>query len=331
MTDASNPELPVTATAPPSGVDSATTGLDVTAVVVGHNSAHHLRRLATALTSGTLVPERLLLVDNASTDETVASGLDAGFEVLETGSNDGFGAACNVALSMASSEFVLICNPDVSPSPEALELLIAALRETPRAAIAGVAFDRPFLARRFSRISGDVWLFLPAGLQQLLARLGSEVPIDCTQRQVAVDYVVGAFMLCRVSALRQVDGFDERFFLYCEEEDLSRRLGERGWLTLFVPGAKVGHKHSTSSQNVDGSVMAQFLFHSLYWYYRKYHSRTYAELARCIHATCIVLDHVYRALTRRTQAYVPRTALAPFHSTEEIRRKHELRAGGRVL
>lgn len=309
--DARRPRVPQRAT----GVTQS----DVTAVVVSHNSAHHLSRLGDTLSASTSPPDRMLAVDNASADATVTRARSAGFEVHETGSNDGFGAACNVGLRLASTEFVLFCNPDVEPSPDAVELLLAALRSNPVAAIAGVAYDKPFLARRFSRISGDVWIFLPAWLQRRCPRFRTEVPVDPREGPVTADYVVGAFMLCRVAALRSVEGFDESFFLYCEEEDLSRRLAKRGWSTLFVPGAEVRHSHSTSSQGVDRSIMAQFLFHSLYLYYRRYHRRAYAELARVIHSCCLVTDRLYRAFTRQPQAYGRGSVRASFRDIDTLR------------
>jgi N-acetylglucosaminyl-diphospho-decaprenol L-rhamnosyltransferase len=300
---------------------------EVTAVVVTHNSARHLPALGRALASGSLVPARMLVVDNASVDDTVAQARLGGFDVHETGSNDGFGAACNAALRITDTKFVLICNPDVLPSPTALERLVAALTGTTTAAVAGAAFDRPFQARRFSRITGDLWGFLPGRLQRPLRRFAVEVPVDPSEDH-AVDYVVGAFMLCRAAAVRSVGGFDEHFFLYSEEEDLCRRLGKRGWQTLFVPSVTVTHKHSTSSDGIDGAVMAPFRFHSLYWYYRKYHSRGYAELARCTISICVMMDRTYRALTGQRQVYGPRTAIAAFRSTDAVRRAHERRVGG---
>lgn len=291
---------------------------EVTAVVVTHNSGHHLASLGDAFSASTLRPERMLAVDNRSCDESVAHAQTVGFEVHETGTNDGFGAACNVALQRASTEFVLFCNPDVSPAPDAIELLLAALLRTPTAAVAGVAFDRPFLARRFSRLTGDIWTFLPAWLQRPLGHFSNEVPVDPRHQQVVVDYVVGAFMLCRVAALRSVGGFDEGFFLYCEEEDLCRRLGANGWSTLFVGSATVAHRHSTSSRGVDRSVMAQFLFHSLYLYYRKYYPRWYAELARCVHSSCMLVDRLYRRLTRQPQAYSRETVGASFRNVNVL-------------
>src|SRR4030081_1487080 len=116
--------------------DGSSPAGDVTAVVVTYNSARHIEALGRGLASGSLSPRRMLAVDNASTDDTVIRARSAGFEVLETGSNDGFGAACNVGLRATSTEFVLFCNPDVRPSQQALDHLLAALVDNPTAAIA---------------------------------------------------------------------------------------------------------------------------------------------------------------------------------------------------
>jgi N-acetylglucosaminyl-diphospho-decaprenol L-rhamnosyltransferase len=313
----------------PPALAASTVG-GVTAVVVSYNSARRLSALGEALSASTLRLDRMLVVDNASVDDTVARAREAGFEVHETGSNDGFGAGCNVALRLADTEFVLICNPDVVPAPAALEQLMAALWAVPTAAIAGAAFDQKVQARRFSRLSATVWSFLPRRAQRPLKRFAVEVSVDRSREYVAVDYVVGAFMLCRVDALRSVGGFDERFFLYSEEEDLCRRLGEHGWQTLFVPSVSLTHEHSTSSEGVNIAVMSPFRFHSLYWYYRKYHSRAYAELARFTLAACLIADRTYRVLTRRQQVYGPGAATAPFRAIGSLRRAQERRTARRM-
>lgn len=295
----------------------------VTAIVVTHNSARHLEELGRALANGSSVPTRMLVVDNASGDDTVARARLAGFEVLETGCNDGFGAGCNAGLRVAATEFVLFCNPDVRPSRAALQRLLTALRSTPTAAIAGAVFGDDAYARRFSRMTSNVVGFLPQRLRSHIGRFSQYLPVDQSEDHVVVDYAEGAFILCRVAPLRSVGGFDERFFLYCEEEDLSRRLGAQGWQTLLVPSASVSHEQSASSEGIDQAVMAPLRMHSLYWYYRKYHSRGYAELARCAVAACVTLDRACRALVRRRQVYRPKTAIAAFRSTEAIRRDHE--------
>jgi N-acetylglucosaminyl-diphospho-decaprenol L-rhamnosyltransferase len=295
----------------------------VTAVVVTHNSARHLAGLSRALSAGAVAPTRMLAVDNASADDTVEQARAAGFEVLETGVNAGFGAGCNAGLRVVSTEFVLFCNPDVRPSRGALERLLGALTSTSSSAVAGAALGEDTRGRRFSRISTNVAGFLPSRLLDRVRRLKKQTAAARSEDHIVVDYAVGAFLLCRVEPLRSVEGFDERFFLYCEEEDLSRRLAERGWQTLLVPSASVAHEQRGSSEGFDGAAMAPFFTHSLYWYYRKYHSRAYAELARCVLAACVMFDRCYRALTRREQLYGRGAAIAPFRSAEAVRRGQE--------
>ncbi len=331
MTDGQTPPESREARGRPDATDTSARTSGVTAVVVSHNSARHLAELGQALSSGSLVPDRMLVVDNASVDDSVSHARSAGFDVHEADTNDGFGAACNIALRITNSEFILICNPDVLPSPTALEQLVAALTATETAAAAGAAFDRRFQARTFSRITANLWSFLPGRLQRPLKRFAVEVPVDPSKEYVVVDYVVGAFMLCRTEAMRSVGGFDERFFLYSEEEDLCRRLGNSGWQTLLVPAVTLAHEHSTSSDGVDGAGMAPFRFHSLYRYYRKYHSRGYAELARCAISICVMVDRTYRALTRQRQVYGPGTVMAAFRSTDALRCGHERRRTARRL
>jgi N-acetylglucosaminyl-diphospho-decaprenol L-rhamnosyltransferase len=299
----------------------------VTAVVVTHNSARHLEPLGRALSAGSVAPTRMLAVDNLSVDGTVEQARAAGFEVLETGANRGFGAGCNAGLRATRSEFVLFCNPDVRPSPIALERLLTTLASTSTAAIAGAVLGEDVRPRGFSRISKNVAGFLPDRLLEKIRRPRGRTPLDQSGSHLVVDYVEGAFLLCRVAPLRLVDGFDERFFLYCEEEDLSRRLLARGWQTLLVPSATVAHEQRGSSEGFGAAAMAPFFTHSLYWYYRKYHSRAYAELARCVIATCVVLDRGYRRIVHLPQLYGPGAASAPFRSAESVRRNQERYAG----
>jgi N-acetylglucosaminyl-diphospho-decaprenol L-rhamnosyltransferase len=312
---------------------------EVTAVVVTHNSARHLAALGRALAGGSLAPARMLVVDNLSGDDTVEHARAAGFGVLETGANDGFGAGCNAGLRATRTELVLFCNPDVRPSPMALEQLSDALANDPAAAVAGAVLGEEVRPRGFSTISRNVAGFLPQRLQELARTLKPKAPAGPSDAgatnagpsdgALVVDYAEGAFLLCRVAPLRSVAGFDERFFLYCEEEDLSRRLSERGWRTLLVACARVSHEQRGSSDGFGAAAMAPFFTHSLYWYYRRYHSRAYAELARVVLAACVAIDRGCRAIARRPQMYGRGAAIAPFRSAESVRRAQQRLAGRR--
>jgi N-acetylglucosaminyl-diphospho-decaprenol L-rhamnosyltransferase len=309
-------------------LSTPTTNSGITAVVVTHNSARHLRALGDALSAGSVTPARMLAVDNLSSDDTLECARTAGFDVLETGVNDGFGAGCNAGLGATDTEFVLFCNPDVRPSATAVEQLLRALEQHPTAAIAGAALDGEWRGRQFSSIARNIAGFFPRSLLELLraSRPTAQTPAS-TREPAVVDYVVGAFILCRVGPLRAVGSFDERFFLYCEEEDLSRRLRDHGWLTVVVPDATVAHEQRGSSEGFGSAAMAPFFTSSLYWYYRKHCSRAYAELARCVLAACVLLDRGVCALTRRPQRYGRGAASAPFRSAESVRRRQQRRAG----
>lgn len=300
-------------------------GSGITAVVVSYNSARHFAALAQAFRAGTVAPARMLVVDNASTDDSVIRARAAGFDVVQLSSNDGFGAACNAGLRATDTEFVLFCNPDIVPSVDALEQLSATLTNTPTAAIVGPTLREPPEARRFSRLTENLWYFIPAQIKLRLSRYEPRVTVLPDRQKMVVDFVEGAFLLCRASALRSVDGFDQRFFLYSEEEDLSRRLGAHGWKTLLVPAASVAHGYSESSDGVDKAMMESFRLQSLYWYYRRYHSRAYAEVARSALSLCVACDRTYRALTRQTQVYGAGAVTAAFRSNTSLRRAHDRR------
>jgi N-acetylglucosaminyl-diphospho-decaprenol L-rhamnosyltransferase len=295
----------------------------VTAVIATYNSSRHLAPLAKLMATWSVRPGRTLIVDNASTDNTPEIAGANGLEVLRNSQNRGFGAACNKGLQIAGTEYVLLCNPDVRPASDALAALLNALAETPSAAVAGASLGNEPAARRFSRLTASIAGFLPRRVYRGLKGARRErTPAAGVERLPVVDYVEGAFMLCRVAALRSVGGFDERFFLYHEEEDLCRRLAERGWLTLLVPGAQAEHDHGSSSEGVGEGAMTAFRLHSLYWYHRKYHPRAYAELARLAVAACVLSDRLCRALTRRRQIYSAGAASAAFSSIGALREKH---------
>jgi N-acetylglucosaminyl-diphospho-decaprenol L-rhamnosyltransferase len=292
----------------------------ITAVVVTYNSARHLLPLGRALSVGTLRPSTMIAIDNASRDDSVAQARRAGFEVHRLSSNEGFGAACNVGLQLARTDLVLFCNPDVRPGPAALADLAAALGSRGDTAIAGAE------GRRFSTLGRHVAGFLPRLGTRRRPGLSASETGDRAHGARISDYAVGAFFLCRREAVLSVGGFDETFFLYSEEEDLARRLSGCGWLTVVAPCASIDHRFGTSSSGADPGSLAPFLYHSLYWYFRKHESRTYAEVARLAIAACLLVDRALRALAGKPQVY-DRTAIrAPFRSIQALRAAHECRA-----
>lgn len=90
-----------------------------------------------------------------------------------------------------------------------------------------------------------------------------------------MDWASGASLLCRRQVLETVGGFDEGFFLYFEEVDLCRRIGQAGWERWYVPASRVMHLQGASTQR----RLPRHWFESRSRYFSKHHGRLYARLA----------------------------------------------------
>lgn len=169
--------------------------------------------------------------------------------------NHGYGAGHNMALRRAlamKSDFHLVANADTRWEGDALKPLIDYLETHPDTALVAPRTVYPdgelqmtarmlpspaqlFLRRFFP------WAFRAADRRYLLEDLDHSRPIDAP-------YLLGCFMLFRCEALRREGLFDERFFMYPEDIDITRRLHRR-WHTLYLPAATIIHDHARESRH----------------------------------------------------------------------------------
>ena len=186
------------------------------------------------------------VIDNASNDDTI--GAARGMEwVTATALDDnvGFARANNLGLARARGRAILVLNPDtVVPRHglrRCLDELVGPSRRRPD--------DRPSgRSRRPPRPALQARLSDPVVVGVLLHRPRPGVPwapLPAVHGRVAADTesgdvesVSGAFMLMRRDALHEVGGFDEQFFMYAEDIDLSLRFLEHGWRVYYWPGRR---------------------------------------------------------------------------------------------
>ncbi|MDO8862168.1 glycosyltransferase family 2 protein [Haliea sp. E1-2-M8] len=170
-------------------------------------------------------------------------------EVLEMPVNAGYGAGHNEALQHHAADIHLILNPDVATASDALRQGLEYLRNQPQVALVcprGEAGDGSpaYLSKRLPTVLVLVLrAFAPARVQRLFAaRLARYEMHDlhAACQPAAVPLASGCFMLVRGSALQAVGGFDERYFLYFEDFDLSLRLAGQGAVE-YLPGMLVRH------------------------------------------------------------------------------------------
>lgn len=245
----------------------------------------------------------LVIVDNDSGDgsyermftEVRARGWHTGpqsVRVLQSGRNGGFGAGNNFGIRAgmpdgAPPEFVYILNSDAFPERGAIAALLAHLQAHPQTGFAGSFIHGPDgaphrTAFRFPSVAAEFEAQIRFGPVSRLLR-NSIVAQPIPQATCQVDWLAGASLMMRQSVLDRIGLFDETFFLYFEETDLSRRAALAGFPTDYVVESRVQHIGSASTGMKEWQRIPQFWLDSRLHYFVKNHGRAYAFAATLAH------------------------------------------------
>lgn len=173
--------------------------------------------------------------------------------------NVGFGTAANRGAAQGLAPFLLILNPDAVVRPEAIEAGLLWLRSQDRVAAAqgairsGTAFERAS-GRSLSPLhllGRALGLRRALGLPGVRAVARRTSMADHVDRQLTsirdVEWLAATALLVRRAAFEEILGFDERFFLYAEDDDLCRRLRSRDWRLVALPDVWADHRGGASS------------------------------------------------------------------------------------
>ena len=262
--------------------------LDVSVVIVTWNSAVFVGQCLDALQWNTHCAFECLLVDNASSDDTVAM-VRRDFPwvtVLEPGRNLGFAAANNLALRRAIGRHLLLLNPDTEVEEGALDALIDLLDRRPTAGAVGARLLNTDATLQYStyRLPSAATLAWEYFLRDVRRpndpRAGRYAEADYA-RERPVEGLLGACLLVRRQAAEHVGWLDERFAMYCEEVDWCIRLRRAGWDLWYSPDAPVVH-HSGQSSRLAPARSFLHLQRSRFRLYSKWYSPTKRVLLESI-------------------------------------------------
>lgn len=199
--------------------------------------------------------KEIIVVDNGSTDgsaQRAAAGRTV--RVIRNETNLGFAAACNTGASAAQGEFILFLNPDCRVMRGAIDASRRALMTDAGVGVVGVALlgDDGEVSRSCHRFPGlREFLFKVSGLSAVSTRFSDGSMRDWAHDEDRqVDHVMGAFYMVRAVEFRALGGFDERFFVYLEDLDLSLRYLALGKRCLYLASARTYHKGGGSSEKV---------------------------------------------------------------------------------
>jgi len=210
---------------------------------------------------------RIIVVDNDSRDGSadLLKGLSR-VQVLHAGDNLGFAAACNVGAAKCFSPYLLFLNPDTRIEAGSLQRPLTFMERSENAgvAICGIQLvdEQNAVSRTCARFPTLRRLSASAlGLNKLPGFRGVGMGMSNWDHESSrrVDQVMGAFFLIRRVVFNATGGFDERFFVYFEEVDLSRRATLAGWDSWYLADAQAFHAGGGTSRQ----VKARRLFYSL--------------------------------------------------------------------
>lgn len=216
----------------------------VTVVIPNWNGVRFLELCLTSLRCQTYGDFETVLVDNGSTDASVEFTKQNFPEVrvVSLHDNRGFSVAVNAGIQASEAEYVALLNNDTETHPGWLEALVRAAESHPEAGLlASKLVD--FHDRRLLDGAGDA--LRRSGLPYRLGH--QELDRGQFERQAFVFSACAAAALYRRALFEDIGLFDEDFFAYCEDGDVSFRAQLAGHRCLYVPDAVVYHVGSASS------------------------------------------------------------------------------------
>ncbi len=259
-----------------------TEDLDITVVIVSYRAKHFLAQtLRSVRESLKGLQGEVIVVDNHSADDTMAYVKPKFPEVtfIENKENVGFARANNQAISQARGRYTLILNPDTIVTPESMNASLRWMDQHPQCGAIGLhmidgngqflpeskrAFPTPWVS--FCKIFGLSKLFprSPYFAKYHLRYLDEHQPH-------AIDILAGAYMFCRTDLLKRIGGFDEDFFMYGEDIDLSFRLAQEGFSNWYLPVNILHYKGESTKK--DSMRYVKVFYEAMLIFYRKHFPR----------------------------------------------------------
>jgi N-acetylglucosaminyl-diphospho-decaprenol L-rhamnosyltransferase len=265
--------------------------LDIGIVIVNWNTRDLLRDCLKSLAaSDPSVQRRVIVVDNASTDNSAAMvrAEFPGVEVIENPTNGGFSQANNLGLRQLgfadkgkvapdAPRYALLLNPDTVVPPDGLCRMIQRFDADPKIGAGGPRLvmlnEKLDLACRRSFPTPEVMFWHVTKLSKLFpkSRLFGRYNMTYLDEHVEteVDCVVGAFMMVRREAINQVGLLDEAFWMYGEDIDWAYRIKQAAWKVLYYPTVTVLHVKRAASR-MNPRTRLEFQRASLIFYRKHY-------------------------------------------------------------
>lgn len=235
--------------------------MDISIIIVNYKSKgltlNSIRSIKEAAWEG--LRYEIIVVDNDSGDlmGEILAWQYPDVIFIQNHQNLGMGAGNNVGIKKANGRYVVIMNPDTIAFPDTFKKLFDFMETHPDVGIVGPQQLNP---DRSIQDSCYRWYELPTFLYRKTffgrTSIGKKNVDHFLMRDYdrsylkEVDWLLGSFLFCRASALKQVGAFDERYFLYLEDTDLCKSMWAKNWKVVYFPEAKIIHNHNRESSKI---------------------------------------------------------------------------------
>ncbi len=263
--------------------------MKVSVIIVNYNVKYFLEVcLHSVLRAAVGVAAEVIVVDNNSTDGSCEFVKERFPEVvlIENKDNKGFSKANNQAVAIAKGEYILFLNPDTVMPEGFLSATLAYMDAHPEAGalgprlIDGKGQFAPDSKKSFPSLS--VAIFKTTGLNKIFSKsayINKYYAVHIAERQTAeVDVLSGCCMLVRKKAMDESGGpFDEDYFMYCEDVDLSYRIQKAGYKNIYYPEVDLIHYKGESTRKMTLSYVRIFN-EALVTFVKKHYTKKQAGL-----------------------------------------------------
>lgn len=240
--------------------------MNLGAVIVTHNSGPLLARAVHSLWANNVID--IIVIDNASNDDTIRVARHLGINVITNYKNRGFAAGCNQGAKFLSHRHILFLNPDAWLPKETINRSLRTFSSLDCGAV-GLALISPQgqpEKRDHGREVTLSHLFL-----RVLGRHKIQRQLSSSQANaVNVDWVCAGAMIVSRPVFNKVNGFDETFFMYWEDVDLCLRIKQAGFSVYYLPQVSVFHERGASLGSLD--LKTKYYDTSADRYFRKHYA-----------------------------------------------------------
>ncbi len=280
--------------------------MQLSVIIVNYNVKHFLEQCLYSVQKACLqIDAEIIVADNNSTDGSKAV-LEPAFPSVKffwNRTNDGFAKANNQALAVATGEYILFLNPDTILPEDCIEKCIAFYKSNAAAGAVGVRMvdgSGKFLKESKRAFPSPLTsLFKLAGLARLFphSKIFAKYHLGhlSENENHEVDVLAGAFMMMPKKVLDEIGNFDERFFMYGEDVDLSFRIQKAGYKNHYFSECSIIHFKGESTKR--GSLnYVRLFYNAMNLFVKKHYSGSKAGIFIFFIQTAIIIRAIFSAI-----------------------------------